>query len=340
MSHTEGGSGGPDAVGRNKGRGESRAPSLAGTAGEALGLAGRMFSKEPGETDYLAALDTMATRPSDLTMTPRLTYLGGPTYLIEIGKFRIISDPGFDPQGTERYEGPGHLLTKIMAPPIPVEGIGRIDLALVSHAQHLDNLDNEGRRLLGRAGTTITTPESASMNLPGKAVRALKTWERTEVVNAAGERLQVTAMPAVHTSNPALRGAVGEVTGFMLEWEGQRDGALYISGDTVWTDEILEIGRRYKVGAAILHMGAANVPAVGDNFLTMNAADGVRVAATLGLRSVFPAHFEGWRHFTQGSWYIVREFEKANMSQVLNLLKPGEARNVGAAVPEPAEIRA
>ena len=86
-------------------------------------------------------------------MQPRLTYLGGPTYLIEIGRFRIVTDPGFDPQGTERNEGPGHLLTKVMAPPIPVDRIGPIDLVLLSHAQHLDNLDNEGRRLLARVGT-------------------------------------------------------------------------------------------------------------------------------------------------------------------------------------------
>ncbi|MEZ4621525.1 MAG: hypothetical protein R2867_39320 [Caldilineaceae bacterium] len=33
-----------------------------------------------------------------------------------------------------------------------------------------------------------------------------------------------------------------------------------MSGDTVWIDEIAEIGsKRYKVGTAILHMGAANV---------------------------------------------------------------------------------
>ena len=45
-------------------------------------------------------------------------------------------------------------------------------------------------------------------------------------------------MPAVHTSNPDLRSIVGEVTGFMLEWQGQKSGAFYISGDTVWSDEI------------------------------------------------------------------------------------------------------
>lgn len=278
--------------------------------------------------ENLDALDRMATRPTRLAMAPRLTYLGGPTYMIEIGHFRIISDPSFDPQGTERNEGPGHLLTKIMEPPIPVEQIGRIDLVLLSHAQHLDNLDNEGRRLLAKVGTTLTTPASAAMDLPGKDVRGLATWESTEVTNAEGERLTITAMPAVHTSNPELREAVGEVTGFMLEWQGQAHGAFYISGDTVWIDDMHEIAKRYEIGAGILHLGAANVPAVGDNFLTMNALDGVRATQTLDLRHVYPAHFEGWRHFTEGSWYIVREFEKAGLTERLHLLKPGEATNV------------
>ena len=276
----------------------------------------------------LSELDKMAIKPTSMDMAPRLTYLGGPTYLIEIGQFRIISDPGFDPQGTERNEGPGHLLTKVMSPPIAVDEIGPIDVALVSHAQHLDNLDNEGRRLLAKVGMTLTTPASAAMNLPGKKVVGLSTWESTEIRNAAGERLKITSMPAVHTSNPDLRSIVGEVTGFMLEWQSQKSGAFYISGDTVWIDEIHEIAKRYKVNAAILHLGAANVPAVGDNYLTMNAGDGVRAAQTLGLNEVYPAHFEGWRHFTQGAWYIEREFEKANLTASLHMLRPGEARNI------------
>lgn len=281
-----------------------------------------------GRSNALDALDKMAVKPTNLAMQPRITYLGGPTYLIEIGRFRIISDPGFDPQGSWRNEGPGHLLTKVMAPPIPVDEIGPIDLALVSHAQHLDNLDNEGRRLLGKVGMTLTTPASAAMNLPGEEVVGLPTWESKEIKNTAGEQLKITAMPAVHTSNPDLREIVGEVTGFMLEWKGQQSGAFYISGDTVWIDEINEIAKRYKVSAAILHLGAANVPAVGDNYLTMNSADGVRTTQTLMLKNVYPAHFEGWRHFTQGAWYIERDFEKAGLIASLNMLRPGEARNV------------
>ncbi|MBP6014562.1 MAG: MBL fold metallo-hydrolase [Alphaproteobacteria bacterium] len=280
-----------------------------------------------GTADEAEARPAPPKSPGKGKMGVRLTYLGGPTYLIEIGHFRIVSDPGFDPQGTERIEGPGHVLTKVMQPPIPVDKIGKIDLVLLSHAQHLDNLDNEGRRLLGRVKLTLTTPDSAAMKLPGKP-KGLKPWESTEVRNGAGERLRITAMPAVHTSNPDLREAVGEVTGFMLEWDGQEDGALYISGDTVWIDEMNEIARKYKVGTAILHLGAANVPAVGDNYLTMSAADGVRATEVMKIKNVYPAHFEGWRHFTQGSWYIVREFEKAGLAKKLHLLKPGESESV------------
>lgn len=280
------------------------------------------------EAPELAALDKMATRPTTLTMAPRVTYLGGPTYLIEIGRFRIVTDPGFDPQGTWRSEGPGHVLTKVMAPPIPVDKIGPVDVVLLSHAQHLDNLDNEGRRLLAKVGTTLTTPASADTKLPGKNVKGLSTWQSTEVTNAAGERLKITGMPAVHTSNPELREAVGEVMGFMLEWEGQQGGAFYVSGDTVWIDEILEIAKRFTVGAGILHLGAANVPAVGENLLTMSSVEGARAARALGMKRVYPAHFEGWRHFSQGSWSIEREFEKAGLTDSLVLLRPGESRNV------------
>ena len=34
-------------------------------------------------------------------MKTKLTYLGGATYLIEFGSFRLLTDPGFDPEGTE-----------------------------------------------------------------------------------------------------------------------------------------------------------------------------------------------------------------------------------------------
>jgi L-ascorbate metabolism protein UlaG (beta-lactamase superfamily) len=102
-------------------------------------------------------------------MNARFTYLGGATYIIEVGPLRFISDPGFDPEGTEKSEGPGHDLKKTMAPPLPIEEVGKIDAVLLTHQQHFDNLDNAGRTLLPKAGRVVTT-QRASM--PGSLLRS------------------------------------------------------------------------------------------------------------------------------------------------------------------------
>ena len=113
--------------------------------------------------------------------------------------------------------------------------------------------------------------------------------------------------------------------GFLLEWDDQTNGAFYISGDTVWIDEIKEIANRYNVGTGILHMGAATVPAVGGRRLTMNGEEGAKVTKTLGLKVAFPAHFEGWAHYQEGRDGIEVAFKKANVSGALRMLDPGQA---------------
>jgi hypothetical protein len=75
-------------------------------------------------------------------------------------------------------------------------------------------------------------------------------------------------------------------------------------------------------------MGAANVPAVGDNILTLDGEQGAKVASALGLESVFPAHFEGWEHYTQGRSGIEEAFEAAGLGDRLHVLDPGEAEAV------------
>ena len=92
---------------------------------------------------------------------------------------------------------------------------------------------------------------------------------------------------------------------------------------TIPLDDFEEIEKRYKVGTGILHMGAANVPAVGDNRLTMNGQEGARLTETLNLKNAFPAHFEGWMHYKEGREKMGEAFDKAGMADRLNLLVPG-----------------
>ena len=218
--------------------------------------------------------------------------------------------------------GRGRDLKKILPSPVGIETIGRIDVVLLSHQQHFDNLDNSGRAILPKAGLVLTHPESAKAL--GPIAKGLKSWESVEIENAAGEQLKITATPAVHGPNDEVRKATGETTGFVLEWEDQKDGALLISGDTVWFDGIQEIGQKFDINTGILHMGAANVPAAGDFRLTMDAAEGSKLSKELGLKAILPAHFEGWMHFKEGRKPLGSKFQEEGLGQQLRLMQPGD----------------
>jgi L-ascorbate metabolism protein UlaG (beta-lactamase superfamily) len=78
---------------------------------------------------------------------PALTYVGGPTALVEWRGVRILADPTFDPAGTI-YDLPGYTLRKLRGAAVQAGALGRVDAVLLSHEHHLDNLDRSGRAML------------------------------------------------------------------------------------------------------------------------------------------------------------------------------------------------
>src|SRR3954454_8753097 len=90
-----------------------------------------------------------------------ITYVGGPTALLEVGGLRLLTDPTFDPAGKRYHFGWGAMSRKLQGPALSPEEIGPIDAVLLSHDQHDDNLDAAGRELLPVAGKVITTPSGA-----------------------------------------------------------------------------------------------------------------------------------------------------------------------------------
>src|SRR5438094_10333861 len=93
--------------------------------------------------------------------TPRFTYIGGPTALLEWHGLRFLTDPTFDPAGTNYKSGPA-TLRKLAGPAISAGSLGAIDIVLLRHDHHSDNLDRAGRALLHRAAEVLTSEPSAS----------------------------------------------------------------------------------------------------------------------------------------------------------------------------------
>lgn len=162
----------------------------------------------------------------------RITHIGGPTTLIEIGGWRLLTDPTFDPPGRRYTFGWGTSSRKVTGPAIPAADLGPIHAVLLSHDHHGDNLDDTGRALLSLAGTVLTTVPAARRL--GPETRGLRAGQSTRLTHPGRPTIEVTATPCRH--GPPLSGPiVGAVIGFALRWAGQQHGALWILGDTVLT---------------------------------------------------------------------------------------------------------
>ncbi len=252
-------------------------------------------------------------------MSPlKITLVGGPTALIEIDGFRLLTDPTFDPPG--EYQLPHVMLRKTAGPALAASAIGPIDAVLLSHDQHADNLDNSGRALLEKAGRVLTTVVGAQ-RLQGRA-EGLAPWQTTELTRADGRKLLITATPARH--GPAgIEPLAGDVIGFVISSGDGASRPIYVTGDTVWYDGVAEVARRYPAGVVLLFAGAAQTR--GPFHLTMNVNDAIETAHAFKDAVIVPLHFDSWAHFTQGRDDLERSFKALGVGGRLRLLEPGVA---------------
>ncbi|MFL5902991.1 MAG: MBL fold metallo-hydrolase [Solirubrobacteraceae bacterium] len=243
------------------------------------------------------------------TLTVQL--VGGPTAVLHYAGLRWLTDPAFSPPG--EYEGG---LRKTTGPAVTADAVGAIDVVLLSHDHHSDNLDPDGRAFLPRAGQVLTTVAGAE-RLGGNAV-GIEPWSSVTV----GE-VTVTAVPAQHGPDGTDH-ITGPVIGFVLEAPGA--GKVYVSGDNASLDVVREIARRTgAVEVAVLFAGAVSVPYRFDGaYLTLSSERAAEATKILGARTVVPVHFEGWTHFTQGADALRAAFVGNQVADRLVLLERGE----------------
>ncbi len=249
-----------------------------------------------------------------------ITHIDTACVLIEINGYRILTDPALDPPGKLYHHGFGAFSRKYSKPAFHTDQLKEIDLVLLSHDQHMDNLDSAGRLLLRDAKTILST-KPASKRIPN--VIGLDNWDCHLIETKLVKDLKVTAVPARHGPAMSLP-LVGKVVGFVLEWKDQKDGALYISGDTVWFSGIQKIAERFKIDVAILHIGCAKFKYLtGPLHFTFDAAEAVKATNCLGARKMIPIHYEGWTHFSEPIESLKKKINSAGLCEKVIFLEKG-----------------
>jgi L-ascorbate metabolism protein UlaG (beta-lactamase superfamily) len=274
-------------------------------------------------------MQTSAKAPGGARQAITVRLVGGPTALIGIGGLWLLTDPAFDAHGliTGGSRSPAKAGSRS---PAKAGGQGRaagelgaIHAVLLSHDQHVRNLDPARRRRLATGPMTLTSTETAG-RLSGNAT-ALPPWYHLTLDRPDGGCVKITGTPARHGPDMA-QDTTSRVTGFVLT--GPDVPTIYVSGDNASLAVVEQIAERFApVDLALLSAGGARTRCP-DGYLTLTSDLAARAARILSARTVIPLHTEGCAHITEGPGALHEAFASHGLADQLTQLAPGEQATV------------
>ncbi|KAK5998812.1 hypothetical protein PT974_01195 [Cladobotryum mycophilum] len=303
----------------------------------------------------------VVTHPSTATNdeNAQIYFIGNATTVIEWRGIRILTDPNFLHAGDHVHLGPGITAQRRTNPAVDLEDMPPIDVILLSH-YHEDHFDKLVENSLNRNFPIISTPH-AKKNLssdeikdePFHAVTALDFFESIFFDIHSGDPgshgqpvIKVTAMPGKHKPEgiayedlpiPPTNGwllefgylpdasETGTGTGTVTVKTGYR---VYISGDTLFVDELKEIPKRLKddkIDLMLVHLGGTTVPGpTGMVMVTMDAKQGLQLVQLIKPKLTLPIHYDDYDAFLSPLSDFKAEMQKAGLDNQVVYLDRGE----------------
>lgn len=244
-----------------------------------------------------------------------VTFIGTATAIIRIDDVTFLTDPAFDPAGTEYpvppINGQSMSLVSELEPAIKINDLPHIDGVLLSHEDHDDNLDHIGRRFLqfhhpnnkkGISPSVFTTPDGDRKlkETVGERVKGLQDWE-TITAEVGNKTFKITATPCKHYPDNECIGFILETDSFGVCEKTGLPNAIWFGGDTVNYPEIHKVKERWNIVIGLFNLGKAIVPIPSGELqqITMGAEDCVDLCRVVPVQNIVPMHFTGWGHFTE-----------------------------------------
>jgi L-ascorbate metabolism protein UlaG (beta-lactamase superfamily) len=176
-----------------------------------------------------------------------------------------------------------------------------------------------------------------------RAVTALDFWD-SAILNSSDSKaaIKVTGMPGKHlppgplsVANDILS-AVPPTNGWLLELGHASDSEsletgyrIYISGDTLFVDELREIPARLqndKIDLMLVHIGGTTIPgpALPLLMVTMDAKQGLQLLRLVDPDVTIPVHFDDYDVFLSPLEDFKKEVNDAGLRQRVVYLDRGE----------------
>jgi L-ascorbate metabolism protein UlaG (beta-lactamase superfamily) len=246
----------------------------------------------------------------------RLQLVRHATLLLDYGGMKILVDPMLSDAGAMSaiQNSPRPRANPLVPLPFPVEQVlDGVQLVLVTHT-HRDHWDDAAIQLVPKDLPLLCQPEDlqkmeAVHFVNASAVHDMKYWSH----------ICVTRTPAQHGTGEIAR-AMAPSSGYVLSSEGEP--TIYITGDTIWYDQVAETIKEHSPHTIVVNAGAAQF--LHGDPITMTAGDVVRVCRAAPNAKVIAVHMEAINHCLLTRAELAQQAHTAGG----NLIIPGDGEGV------------
>ena len=225
----------------------------------------------------------------------RITQLRNATIILHIGRHNILVDPMLAPKDAlpplRLIDGARLRNPTVELPASADAALAGVTHCLITHCQkgHFDHLDRAGKQWLRERQVPVTcTPhDAAHLRQRGLNVQPLADGHAQQQPFLGGV---IRTVPCRHG-----RGLVGAMmehgVGYLIEMPGEP--SVYLSGDTVLTDDVRRFVERHQPQVCVVPSGGARFDLGGEIIM---GADEVIEFATIAHGLVVANHLEALTH--------------------------------------------
>jgi L-ascorbate metabolism protein UlaG (beta-lactamase superfamily) len=241
----------------------------------------------------------------------KFTWMGGPSFLLELGPFRIVGDPVL----VDLFELDGVAVTRAGARPnVDVTGT---DLVLVTslRADHFD-----AKAITGCDAARVLVPDgcagpAAEAGVPG--VRDLPGREPIRM-EKGGAALTVHQVPGGAAADPPAERS----NGYFLALDGARPFTAYVTGDALFSESTREIQRTLGYSnLLILYLGAERV---GGRLRSADAREAMQIVYRMQPNAIAAVHHSTFSHYTEPIAAFLDKLSLTIYDKRLRSLREGE----------------
>lgn len=253
----------------------------------------------------------------------KLHHLRSATFIIESGDNFILIDPMLNDKGTmPPFAFVKHKPIRNPTVDLPANAYGLLDKVthcLITHCQkkHVDHLDSAGEKFLKQKNIPVVCHENDTDYLKSLGLNVaidISTWEPISFLDG-----QLTAVPARH-GHGWIHKIMANGVGFYLALNNEP--SIYISGDTVFTDQVKRALTELKPDISVVACGYASID-VGKPIL-MSLEEIIEFIKTAP-QLVFANHLEALNHCKMTRSHLKLALEEKGLWHKVMMPDDGES---------------